>query len=456
MRIKHFMSLFVVAILSACGIHNKYQRTDLLFVDSLYRDMNIEMADTNTIALIPWRVYFNDSCLVEWINLGIENNSDIKVARLRTEEAEAILKASKLAVLPSASFSSQGAISSFAGEKSSKTYSVGVSADLEIDAFGSISNAKKENYAAYQAEFANEQAVRTQLISTIADYYYSLVALDRKLSVTCQTIENWEECLRVMQTMKRAGLQNEAAVAQYRANLLEANTSILSIKKQIYIQENALSSLLGISPRHIMRASLHEVNFPDTISMGVPALLLRNRPDIRQAEWKVVKAFYATNKARTAFYPTIKLSGSAGWTNSAGVALTNPGKVLFDAVVSLVQPIFSKGTNAANLKIAEVQQQEAVVAFTQKLLEAGEEVNNSIKIIQSARDAISLDKVRKENLELAVKNTQILMRNGSVNYLEVLTAQQDLLNVSLSEISNKYDEIQGFISLYHALGGGSD
>ena len=213
--------------------------------------------------------------------------------------------------------------------------------------------------------------------------------------------------------------------------------------------------MVGITPQSIKRSDLFDLNFSSELSVGVPAELLNKRPDVRRAEWKLAEAFYATNTARAAFYPKITLSGTVGWTNSGGVAITNPGKWLLNAVESLTQPLFNRGTNTANLRIAKAQQEEAVLAFSQTLLDAGAEVNNALTQWQSARQMINIDRKRTESLETAVKSTQKLMTHGTATYLEVLTAQQSLLQAQLAEVSDKYDEIQGVINLYHALGGGT-
>ena len=425
-------------------------------MDNLYRDIAVTERDTSSIADLSWRELFTDPCLVRWIETGLKQNTDLQTARLRTEEARATLTASKLAFLPSVSLTPQGSLSSYDAAKATKTYSLGASAEWEVDAFGSLRNAKKGSRAAYEASRAYEQAVQTQLVATIADTYCSLVAMDKKLAITRETVEKWRENVRTMQALKRAGEQTEAAVAQSQASLLEAESSVLALEKQIHELENSFSTLLGMVPQDIKRSDLFDLDFPAELSTGVPAELLNRRPDVRQVEWQLAEAFYATNKARSAFYPRITLSGSAGWTNNGGVGITNPGKWLLDAVGSLTQPLFNKGQNIANLKIAKAQQEEALLAFSQKLLDAGAEVNNALTQWQTARKAMELDHRRTESLESAVRSTQKLMRHGTTNYLEVLTAQQTLLSARLTEVTDKYDEIQGVINLYHALGGGTE
>lgn len=441
-------------LFSGCGIYTNYHRPESLPVDSLYRDVPEAMQDTSSLADLSWRELFTDSLLVIWIEVGLEKNSDIQTARLLTEEAQASLQASRLAFLPSVSLTPQGSLSSFGGAKPSKTYSLGGTAEWEIDAFGGLRNAKKGSRAALEASRAYEQAVQTQLVATIAETYYSLLALDRKLAITRETARKWGENVRAMKALKRAGERDDAAVAQAEASRLEAESSVLSLERQLHELENSFSTLLGIVPIEIERGRLLELSFPEELSVGVPVQLLGRRPDVRQAEWQLAEAFYATNKARSSFYPQITLSGSAGWTNSSGTGIVNPGDWLLNAVGSLVQPLFNRGRNVANLKIAKAQQQEALVAFRQKLLDAGAEVNNALTQWQTARKSLELDSRKVETLETAVRSTQLLMEHGNTNYLEVLTAQQTLLQAQLTEVSDKYEEIQGVISLYHALGGG--
>lgn len=441
-------------LFSSCGIYTNYHRSESLPVDSIYRDVPKVIQDTSSLADLSWRELFTDPLLVKWIEVGLEKNSDIQTARLLTKEAQASLLSSRMAFLPSVSLSAQGSLDSFDGAKPSKTYSLGGTAEWEIDAFGGLRNAKKGRRAALESSRAYEQAVQTELVATIAETYYSLLALDRKLSITRETAQKWGENVRVMNALKRAGEKDDAAVAQAEANRLDAEASVLSLEKQVHELENTFSTLIGIIPSEIERGQLLELSFPEKLSVGVPVQLLSRRPDVRKAEWQLAEAFYATNETRSAFYPQLTLSGSAGWTNSSGVSIVNPGKWLLSAVGSLVQPLFNRGRNIANLKIAKAQQEEAMIAFRQKLLDAGAEVNNALTQWQTAQESLELDNRKVKALKTAVRSTQLMMEHGNTNYLEVLTAQQTLLQAQLTEISDKYDEIEGVISLYHALGGG--
>ena len=259
-----------------------------------------------------------------------------------------------------------------------------------------------------------------------------------------------------MKALKNAGQTTDMAVAQTEASKLSVDASLLSLERQITELENTLLSLLGSVPGDITRSTLSSQTFPDTLLVGVPLQLLQHRPDVRQSEAVLAAAFYVTNQARAAFFPSITLSGSAGGTNAAGVVITNSGQWLFSVVGSLIQPLFNRGQNIANLKVAKAQQEEALLSFRQSLLDAGTEVNNALVQWQTARGKLKLDEQQVVALTSAVRSAELLMKHSSQYYLEVLTARQALLQAELDAVSDRFDEIQGIINLYRSLGGGSE
>ena len=436
--------LLTVVMMNSCALYKEYERPDIAFVDSLYN--RIPTADDyESIASLTWKELFADTLLHSLIELGLENNTDLEIARLKVEQAEATLKTSKLAFYPNVSFSAQ-----VGANQNGLNYSLAPTASWEVDAFGRLHNTKEGAKAALAATEAYQQAVQTQLIATIADAYYTLLMLDEQLDISKRTLNTWEENIRTLSALKRAGKTNEAAVLQAKANKVNVEASILSLEKQIIEQENSLSALLGLVPQEFERNELAEQVFPDTLLMGLPLSSLVNRPDVRQAEYKLVEAYYATNVARSYFYPSITLNGTAGWSGVSG----NPGDFIFNAVGSLMQPIFNQGKNKARLKISESQRQEALLNFKQTLLDAGTEANNALISWQTARKRLDSDKLQIVYLKGAVMNTQLLMKNGQADYLEVLTAQKNLLQAELTGTNDKYLEIQSVITLYHALGGG--
>lgn len=441
----------MACLLTSCGIYKPYSRPNVV-TEELYR--NVEDRDTLSLGSLQWNELFTDESLQNLILRGLEKNTDLRIACLRVKAAEATLMNARLAYLPSVALSPEGGLSSFDGGKAGKSYNLATSASWEIDIFGKLTNAKREARAALEQSRAYEQAVQTQLVATIANSYYTLLMLDKQLEINKRTLENWEKTEATLEALKRAGKSNDAAVLQAKANRLALEASIFTIQKSISDTENSLSVLLATTPQSIDRGRLENQIFPEDLSVGIPVQLLANRPDVRQAEMVLAQAFYATNAARSAFYPNITLSGSAGWTNNGGGVILNPGSWLLNAVGSLTQPLFNRGANIANLKVAKAQQEEAALSFQQSILNAGKEVNDALVQWQTAQQRINIGMQQVAALNEAVRKTELLMQHSSTNYLEVLTAQQSLLAAELTQAQDRFDKIQGIINLYHALGGG--
>ncbi len=456
---KKILSILLFPMLAgSCGLYSSYHRPEIdtegLLRDTI-TDASFLPADTVSLGDVPWQDIFTDPRLQTLIEAALRGNTDLQTAQLKVEEAEAALLASRLSFLPSLALAPEGAVSRFDGGKATKTYTIPVAASWEIDIFGKLRNAKERAKAAYEQSEVYLKAVQTQLVASVANLYYTLLMLDRQCEISTRTAAYWKENVETMQAMKRAGMATEDAVAQSEANYYAIEASVLTLGRQIKETENSLSVLLGETPRAIERGRLEDWRQPAGLTLGVPLRLLAARPDVRSAELSLAQAFYTTQGARAAFYPSLTLSGSAGWTNSAGAYIANPGKLLLSAVASLTQPLFAKGANIAQLKIAKAQQEEALLNFRQTVLDAGAEVNNALRQCQTARGRIELDLKQIAALETAVRSTELLMKHGHTTYLEVLVAQVSLLQSQLTWVADQVDEIQGVISLYHALGGGA-
>lgn len=450
---RYIITAVATALLSSCGIYNRYTPvTDV--PEDLYGNQ-VEVTDTiHNLGNMDWRNLFTDPYLQSLIQQGLEHNTDYRAAQLRVEEAEATLLSAKLAFLPSFTFSPQGGVSSFDGAKATWTYSVPVTASWELDIFGRMRNAKKQSQALYAQSKDYQQAVRTQLIASIANTYYTLLMLDEQLSLSEQTAETWKETVASARALMDAGQYDEAGVSQMEATYYSIQTSVLDLKEQINQVENSLALLLAEMPHRYKRGKLSEQVMPEDFSVGIPLQLLANRPDVRMAEHALEAAFYATNQARSNFYPSITLSGSAGWTNEAGTMIVNPGKFLASAIGSLTQPLFNRGQNIANLKIAKAQQEEAELSFQQTLLSAGSEVNDALTAYQTSRDKADFYEKQIASLHRAEQSTALKMDYGNTTYLEVLTARQTLLSAELEQVANRFAELQSVVNLYQALGGG--
>lgn len=453
---KQIITLAVASLLfSSCGIYTKYKPATSV-PDNLYGEGVQASEDTVSLGFMDWHELFTDPYLRQLIEQGLQTNTDYQSAQLRVEEARATLLSARLAFLPGFALAPQGTVSSFDHQKATQTYSLPVTASWELDVFGRMRNAKQQAKALYAQSQDYRQAVRTQLIAGIANTYYTLLMLDEQLTISKQTEEAWKQTVTSTRALMKAGMANEAAVSQMEGTYYQVQSSVLDLKEQINQTENSLALLLGETPRHYERGRLEGQQFTADLSVGIPVQMLSSRPDVRSSERSLEAAFYGTNQARSAFYPSITLSGSAGWTNSAGAMIVNPGKFLASAVGSLTQPLFARGQVIAQYRIARAQQEEASLTFQQTVLNAGSEVNDALTACQTSKaKAVLLDK-QVASLQTALRSTSLLMEHGNTTYLEVLTARQTLLSAQLSQTANRFTAIQSIINLYQALGGGKE
>lgn len=446
-----------MVLLSSCHIYRNYQRPDNLPTDSLFRDAdNQPVTDSLSLGDLPWPEIFQDTLLQQYIRYGLEHNTDMQTALLRVDQAKAQLTAAKLSFLPSLTLSPQGTLTSTAGSKTVKTYELPVQASWEIDLFGNLRNAKKGTQATLLQQQAYQQAVRSELIAGIANTYYSLLMLDEQVAISQSTLEVWKEQVRTMEARMKVGEETESAVTQARASLYELEATHNDLLRQQRETENSLCTLLGMTSRSLERGTLDKQIFPETLPTGIPVRLLSRRPDIVQAEMTLANAYYTTNQARSAFYPNLNLSGSAGWTNALGQAVTNPGDWILSAVASLTQPLFNRGKLISNLRVSKDEEQIALLNYRQTLLDAGQEVNDALYATESAGRSLESHRKQCRELERTVQTSEALYRTGNATYLELLTARQSLLNARLNVVTDSFTQCQAVINLYQALGGGAE
>lgn len=446
-----------MVLLSSCHIYRNYQRPDNLPTDSLFRDAdNQPVTDSLSLGDLPWQEIFQDTLLQQYIRYGLEHNTDMQTALLRVDQAKAQLTAAKLSFLPSLTLSPQGTLTSTAGSKTVKTYELPVQASWEIDLFGNLRNAKKGTQATLLQQQAYQQSVRSELIAGIANTYYSLLMLDEQVAISQSTLEVWKEQVRTMEARMKVGEETENAVTQARASLYELEATHNDLLRQQRETENSLCTLLGMTSRSLERGTLDKQIFPETLPTGIPVRLLSRRPDIVQAEMTLANAYYTTNQARSAFYPNLNLSGSAGWTNALGQAVTNPGDWILSAVASLAQPLFNRGKLISNLRVSKDEEQIALLNYRQTLLDAGQEVNDALYATESAGRSLESHRKQCRELERTVQTSEALYRTGNATYLELLTARQSLLNARLNVVTDSFTQCQAVINLYQALGGGAE
>lgn len=465
-----FTAAAVGLLLTGCGLYNKYeQKTEAPSdVFGTTQDM-LQAEDAESMARLSWREFFPDPKLQTLIEQVLANNTDMNSARIAVEQSEASLKMAKMAYLPSLSFAPQGTLSRFDDNPWSKTYNLPLQMSLDVDLFGSITSKKRAAQAVVLQAQMQEEAIRANLISTTAQQYYMLQLLDREMAILTMTDSLWNASLEAQRTLWENGKSYSTAVHQMESSYLNVKTQMVDIRRNIRATENAICRLLAIPPQHIDRAVFGTSNLesrPDDkgqrmfdaqfLKIGIPAAMLERRPDIRLANYAMEEAFYNTQAARAAFFPGITLSGTAGWTNSGGGLITNPGKLMLTAVGSLTQPIFARGKLSAALKIKKLTEEDLQKKYVQTVINAGNQVNEAMADCQAAVEKHDYYNLQVQVLYDAYTGTHELMDNGKANYLEVLTAQESLLNAQLSQASNMYKGAQAVIALYIALGGGWD
>ncbi len=457
-----------------------WSATRITTEDSIALEAQLALAQDSIEAFPSWKEVFVDSNLRVLIEQGLAHNTDLNVARLRIDQAEASFKAARLANLPSLAFSPQAGISSFGGSQAVKTYSLPLQASWQVDLFGKLKNAKMQQKMLLENSKAYQQAVEVQVIASIAREYYQMQSLREQLDLAHQSIGIWDETVRAMKAFMEEGQYTDAAVSGAEASREAVKATALDLEQQIRENENAIRLLIGentwkeINSKEVFpseklsfeKALAKKVSNLSNqtkgtisplsssinlnISEGIALNRLSSRPDVRQAEMNLVASTYATKEAKASFYPSLTLSGSAGWTNSSGI-ITNPGKILLEAIASLTQPIFQNGRLKAELAIRKSQQEEARLQFQQTLLNAGVEANNALTQVQTYSDKTLLLDNQVKALERTVKSTRLLQENGSSNYLEVLTAQENLLSAKMAALQNEYLKTASLIALYQAI-----
>lgn len=462
MKRYNFLIIGLAAVtLTGCkSLYGKYERpavnTSGLIRDAVNDNDTLAVTDTTSFANIPWRSVFTDPQLQTLIEKTLANNPDLLNAALNIDMAEAQLKVAKLAFLPGITFTPQGTISTWDGQKANKTYSLPVNASWDANLFGSLTAAKRSVQVSMLQMKDYQVAVQTKLIANVANMYYTLLMLDKQLQIVTDmeklTKDTWDIMKVQLQTVR--GVRS-TAVQSAESNYLSVQTQKEDIKRQIRETENSLSLVMGEQAHAISRSTLDAQSLPTTFSTGVGVQLLSNRADVHANEMALANCFYNIEVACSRFYPSLTISASGAYTNSGGMGITNPGKILLSAVGSLTQPIFMKGQLRAGLRVAEDQYKQAFNTWQSSVLSAGSEVSNAL-VLYNASDAKSkLEQKRIAVLKKNVEDARNLMASAGATYLEVITAQSNLLNAQLNQVQDDFSKMQAVVNLYYALGGGA-
>ena len=447
--------------LSSCGLYNKYDRPEVV-ADGIVRDPVAQNAalqadGDESFGNLPWRQLFTDPQLQTLIEKGLENNPDLLNAALNVQMVNEALKVARLAFLPSVALTPQGTIATLQTDPSvtTKSYQIPVSASWTVDLFGNLLNAKRSAQMQLMAVKDYQVAAQCGLVTGIATLYYTLLTLDRQIEIVTDmeqlTKETWDK-MKFMHE-NRVGYRS-TAVQSAEAAYYSVQAQKVDLQRQIRECENSLTLLLAEPAHSVARGKLADQSLPSQFATGVSINLLNNRADVHAAEMSLAQCFYDVQQARSRFYPSITITGTGAFTNNNG--LVNPGKMLWSAVGSLVQPIFQHGQIVAGLKVAQMKYEQAYNTWQNAVLKAGNEVSNALVTYNSSAEKGVLDGKRVAVLRQNVEDTKKLMESSSnTTYLEVISAQSNLLNAEINEVTDQFNKMQAVVNLYQALGGGA-
>ncbi|HLR32326.1 MAG TPA: TolC family protein [Fodinibius sp.] len=459
------LAAILMVALSSCLATKSYKKPDIE-TKNLYPFEQVEL-DSTTLANMPWQEVFEDPQLQSLIKEALQNNLELQKAIQQIRIAEANYYQGKMSMLPSlglngsASYNDQSDNSVNFGDDlgdikipASEQYAVSLSFSWELDVWGKLTSAKRASYAALMQTEATRRAVQTSLIANVANIYYQLLALDKQLEITRETVENRRRDVETVRSLKEGAMVTGVALQQSIANRYAAEVTIPQLKQQITEQENTLSNLLGRAPGTIKRSSLARQDPIDSLAVGLPAQLLRNRPDIIAAENAFRSAFELTNNARAYFYPSFTLTAEGGFQSLETKNLFEPGSVFYNLIAGLTQPIFNKGQNRARLKTSKAQQKQALLELKNTILKAGSEVSNTLSQYKNVEQQLEFRQKQMDALENAVEYSRELLQYGEATYTEVLTAQQTYLSAQISNVNDRLQQLTAGVNLYRALGGG--
>ena len=462
---KKYMILAVAGLLmSSCGVYNKYERPEV-DTKGLIRDavsdadtLFVAPEDTASFGNLPWRAVFTDPQLQALIEQGLEKNANLQNAVLTVQMYETMLKAAKLAFLPAITFggaqAQMGSINTVYTDPSAttKSYQFPLTASWTLDLFGNILSQKRSTQMKLLGFKDYQMAVRAQVIGGIANSYYTLLMLDEQLRIVTEMSKMAKETWDIMKMQHQLGRMRSTSVQSAEAAYLSTQTQANDFRRQIRATENALSLLIGQAGQQIPRSTLAEQSLPTEFATGVGVQLLQNRPDVHNAEMQLAACFHDVQTARSQFYPSITIGATGAFSNMTGSM--NPGKWLLNLFGSLTQPIFARGALIANLKVSKLQYEQAFNNWQNAILSAGNEVSNAL-VNYNGYDANSqLESQRVKVLSKNVEDTRALYVSSGSSYLEVITAQTQLLSAQLNKVTADFNKMQTVVSLYTALGGG--
>jgi multidrug efflux system outer membrane protein len=448
-------------VMQSCFVAKDYKRPELKTAD-LYRN-EVVSTDTTSLANVSWDKIFTDPLLQGYISKGLQNNLDIRIAMQNIVAAQATMKQGKAGYFPSLSvgtdwthqeLSKNSQFGAFLEDRSTNQYQLSGNLSWEADIWGKIRSNKRATNAAYLQTTAANQAIKTQLISNIATVYYQLLSIDAQIKVAEETLINRNQSVETIQALKKAGNVTEVGVKQTEAQKYATEIIIADLKNTIIILENTMSTLLAEPSAKIERSTFESQTMQPAITLGVPASLLRNRPDVIAAEYNLITNFEMTNVAKSGFYPSLRVTATGGLQSIDLKEWFSANSIFANIITGLTQPIFNQRQVRTKFEIAKANQEKAYLQFEQSLLTAGKEVSDALAQYNNETYKITIREKQVDALKKAANYSDELLTYGMANYLEVLISKNDALNAELSLVDNKYQQYKAIIQLYKALGGG--
>ena len=448
-------------LMQACFVAKDYKRPEVK-TDNLYRTETVS-TDSLSLANVSWDSVFTDPLLQGYIKKGLANNLDIRIAMQNLAAAQATMLQGKAGYFPTLTastdwthqeLSKNSQFGAIVSNTSVDQYQLTGSLSWEADIWGKIRSNKRGTQAAYMQTTAANQAIKTQLIAAIASTYFQLLAVDEQIKVAEETLINRDKSIETILALKKAGNVTEVGVKQTEAQKYATELIIADLKNNTILLENTLSALLGQGPTPIERSSFDVQKLQPTITLGVPAILLRNRPDVIAAEYNLITNFEMTNVAKSSFYPSLKVTATGGFQSIDIKKWISANSIFANVITGLTQPIFNQRQIRTKYEIAQANQEKAYLQFEQSLLTAGKEVSDAMAQYKNETYKISVREKQVDALTKASSFSDELLTYGLANYLEVLTAKNDALNAKLNLVDNKYQQYKAIIQLYRALGGG--
>lgn len=459
---KVVLPVLVAFVMQSCFTAKTYERPEVQ-TDNLYR-METVSTDTTSLGDLAWNNLFTDAQLQQYINQGLQNNLDIRMAMQNIAASEAYMKQGKAGYFPSIGLgadwthqelSKNSQFGALLQDRSTDQYQLTANLSWEADIWGKIRSNKRATGASYLQTVAAKQAVQTQLIANIAKTYFQLMTLDAQLQLVDSTLTNRSESVEVIKALKEAGNVTEVGVKQTEAQLYTTQLIKEDLKNSIVILENAFNILLGEGPKNVTRSTLDAQSISADVRTGIPAMLLRKRPDVIAAEYNLISNFEMTNVARSEFYPSLKITATGGLQSIDLKEWFNANSLFANVVTGLTQPLFNKRQIRTRFEVAKANQEKSFLEFQQTLLVAGREVSDAMQNYTNETTKLEIRKKQVASLKSAAGFSDELLEYGLVNYLEVLTAKDQALNTELNLIDNQYNQYNAIITLYRALGGGN-